>query len=463
MLYGNTISSWSNPSVLEFAAGRDPVATVVERARGLAYRAMESGWSGPPFDPFELAEILGLKLTPRDDIGEGRLISSGRKKASIEYNPTRPVSRIRFTVCHEIAHTFFPDHAERIRYRGAPREALERQDARGDSWQLELLCNIGAAELLMPIGMCRDLLGVVPTVRTLLEVRDRFQVSTEAVFHRAIHLAEGKVALFAASPKVSGQRGRRYGIDYLIPSADWTLKKARRFLLPSNSVVGACTAIDWTAAGEETWPHIGMPVAVDCVGVAPYPSHKFPRVLGLIRPPGPSSKRKGQLAYEIGDAIGSEVQSHALLCHVVNDTTPNWGAGFAKALARKWPHLQREFRNTVSQESLTLGDVHFASVPTGMTVAHMVAQHGYGPSEKPRIRYASLQECLLRVADRALKRSVCVRMPRIGSGHAGGAWPVVEQLIKECLVDRGVSVTVYTLERDLALAAAKKTAQYMLW
>ena len=52
---------WTNRSVLAFAEGRDPVDAVTERARAIAMDAMDSGWSGPPFDPLALADFLRIE------------------------------------------------------------------------------------------------------------------------------------------------------------------------------------------------------------------------------------------------------------------------------------------------------------------------------------------------------------------------------------------------------------------
>ena len=38
---------WTNPSVLQFASGHDPVAVMAERARSVVFRAMVEGWVGP--------------------------------------------------------------------------------------------------------------------------------------------------------------------------------------------------------------------------------------------------------------------------------------------------------------------------------------------------------------------------------------------------------------------------------
>ena len=86
-------------------------------------------------------------------------------------------------------------------------------------------------------------------------------------------------------------------------------------------------------------------------------------------------------------------------------------------------------------------------VQDGIVVASMVAQHGYGDSSKPRIRYAALRECLTTLASVAEANQASVHMPRIGTGFAGGNWRVIEDLITEMLVSRGIKVTVYDLPK----------------
>ena len=166
---------WTNPSVLELARGQhDPVAVIIEKARTVILDAVQKGWSGPPFDPFLLADQLRISVIPRDDVLDARLVPSGAG-CRIEFNPNRPPGRIRFSLAHEIAHTLFPDYRTEIRNRGA---------SRGDAWQIELLCNIAAAEILMPIGTAVELENEDLDIENLMMLRKRFDVSTEALFLR---------------------------------------------------------------------------------------------------------------------------------------------------------------------------------------------------------------------------------------------------------------------------------------
>jgi hypothetical protein len=96
-------------------------------------------------------------------------------------------------------------------------------------------------------------------------------------------------------------------------------------------------------------------------------------------------------------------------------------------------------------ERFTLGAVRVASVDSRISVASMVAQAGYGPSRRPRIRYLALERCLQEVARVAALRHATVHMPRIGTGAAGADWAVVRGLIDATLCRSAIPVLVYTL------------------
>src|SRR5205085_99091 len=99
-------------------------AAVTTAARALVFEAIEDGWSGPPFDPFELADRKGIRIVPRQDLYDARLVADDAGPR-IEFNPTRPQGRVRFSIAHELAHTFFPDYPEFARHRSGPRAAAD--------------------------------------------------------------------------------------------------------------------------------------------------------------------------------------------------------------------------------------------------------------------------------------------------------------------------------------------------
>jgi len=136
-----------------------------------------------------------------------------------------------------------------------------------------------------------------------------------------------------------------------------------------------------------------------------------------------------------------------MILQVVNDKALIWGAGFSRQIRKKWPHAQTQFKEWVltSRRQFKLGSVHFAKVDEATMVASLVAQWGYGPAKHPRIRYNALSDSLKTVAELADAIDASIQMPKIGSGLAGGAWEVVEDIVEEALCRRGLRVTVCEL------------------
>src|SRR5581483_10853484 len=164
--------TWTNKSVLALAREADPVEIVLAKARELTFSALELGWSGPPYDPFRLAELLNIRVIANEDVPDARTTpSAGRLR--IEFNPNRPAARINYSIAHEIGHSFFPDCAEMIRNRS-------KHAGSKDEWQLEMLCNLAAAEILMPIGTLREV-DLEPKIDRVLDLRKEYNVSIEAM------------------------------------------------------------------------------------------------------------------------------------------------------------------------------------------------------------------------------------------------------------------------------------------
>lgn len=430
--------NWTNPSVLELAQGQhDPVAVIIEKARAVILDAVQKGWSGPPFDPFLLADQLRISVIPRDDVLDARLVPSGAG-CRIEFNPNRPPGRIRFSLAHEIAHTLFPDYRIEIRNRGA---------SRGDAWQIELLCNIAAAEILMPIGTAVELENEDLDIENLMMLRKRFDVSTEALFLRMAKRTTEPCAIFAAARIATEKEDVRFRIDYTVPSRSWTVDIPTDLEVSGSLALSECTAVGYTTKRFEQWENRLPEFRVECVGIPPYPGDRYPRVLGVLRRRHPTELDGQRLTFVHGDATEPRGRGPRLVAHIVNDRTPNWGGGFAKQVRTKWNFVQNDFRRWAAEgeRNLSLGNTHITDVSQDLSIVHMVAQRGYGPSIRPRIRYAALRECLEKLAGLAEMRNATVHMSRVGSGQAGGHWGIIQELIEDSLSWKGVEVTIYDL------------------
>jgi hypothetical protein len=434
---------WTNTSVLSLIkhSGADPIQAVTEKARFLALNAIEQGWNGPPYDPFALADLLKIRVIPREDIADARTVPSATGFV-VEFNPNRPRVRIHYSICHEIAHTLFPDAHQRVQHR------LTHDMMKGDDWQLEMLCNIAASELAMPVGSFPALSAEQLSIDTVISLRKQFEVSAEALLLRLIKLTDLQCVAYSASRVGSGPSERpRYVVDYALRSRTWADGELTPGThLPLGSAVTECTAIGYTAKGIEEWRNAGK-VKVHCLGISPYPNQTFPRVIGLLRPVRQANANAAGITYLKGDASAPRGGGSQLLVQLVNDSAFTWGGGFSLVVRQKWPPAQQAFRSWAynNKRNLSLGNVHLAPADSRITIASMIAQHGYGPSPRPRIRYSALRSCLQHLSKIALERSATVHMPRIGSGLAGGSWNIVSELIDEALCRRGVNVFVYDL------------------
>lgn len=434
------ISQWSNPSVLEFANGKDPIVMMEKRVRSLVLEAMEKGWSGPPFDPIKLAELMKIRVSPSGDVSDARTLPKGRKAFQIEYNPNRSRGRIRFSVAHEIAHTLFADCYAEVRNRHSP-------DLSNDDWQLETLCNIGASEIVMPIGTNLDLLGENFSIHEILKLRREFDVSTEALLIRLSKLASRPLAVFCASRLETKPQENKFRIDYSIESDTWPHQKLSGSVFRSD-LLSECTAIGYTVLGSESLPKMNRTLELECVGLPPYPSKKFPRIAGIVKVPSQKPYGRPRIHFHEGDATRPGGTGSKIITHIVNDRTPNWGGGgFAVALKKRYPVSQEQFREWVSYDrsNLSLGRAHFTVLDEKdkLYSYSMVAQHGYGSSAAPRVRYRALESCLLDLRLQAERLGASIHMPRIGIGNAGGQWSVIEEIIHDTLVSKEINVNIY--------------------
>ena len=439
MAEGRTV--WTNASVAEFAGGADPVEKMEEKARQAVLDAVDQGWAGPPFDPIELANIMGISVQPNAALADARVFW-GEDGFEIEYNPHRPRGRVNFSIAHEIAHTFFPDCAEEVRNRG--RERREEPN-----WQLELLCNVGAAELTMPVGSFPSDDAVV-TIEELMRLRKDFQVSAEAVLIRLVKLASSSVACFSATRESKRDNTQEYRIDYQIGSSHWLARGTRRGRRRIRSgVLDSCVAIGTSSKGTETWEPGDPEVHVEAVALPPLPGTGSLRIAGFMRPASEVPDVRG-VEYRHGNAAKFTTDGDAAILHIVNDRAQRWGPrGFPAALRGEHPTAYDDYAcwKTRDPKRRPLGSVHVAGAASeNRYVVSLVAQKGYGPSVAPRIQYGALDLALRDARDRLKAAGVrTVQMPKIGTGQAKGNWRVIEGLVRERLMSAGFEVRVIEL------------------
>jgi hypothetical protein len=148
---------------------KNPIEAILWHARLLV---IESGLSRPPFAPAAYAPLRNVnRINERYMEVDGRLIP-GSGGFVIELRKDRPHERKNFTCAHELGHTFFYEAVPSIKYR-----TVSSWEPHHDPEE-ETLCNIAAAELLMPSAIFLDVASdYEQTPQSLQEISSVFETS----------------------------------------------------------------------------------------------------------------------------------------------------------------------------------------------------------------------------------------------------------------------------------------------
>jgi O-acetyl-ADP-ribose deacetylase (regulator of RNase III) len=438
------LAKWTNRSVEKVAPTGDPTRVITAAARDLVAKAMDLGWSGPPFDPFALAEILGFSVVPAEDIPEAQ-ISLHSQKARILFNPNKPKTRIWFSIAHEIAHTLFPDWAEEARARRTGR-------ALGDAWQIETLCNLAASELLMPLTAFADV-GAAADLHDLLTKQESLGVSVEALLLRFVRLSTTPRALVI----LSSRDGELLEVDYATYSPSWHRSKALD--VPRNSVAYRCSAIGFTASELERWDTEG-PMLAEAIGLKGYAGGRLPRVAVLLSEQGPGEVEDAKWRIVAGDVLSPRGGGNRVIGHVVALAPTHWGRGLGSQISKKWPAAQTNVLDRLRLGQAGLGDCVVTQVDKRTWICSMIAQKRLARGGRPGVlSYGSLDRCLRWLARFSEEHEASVHLPKIGAGDAGGQWPIIEEMIRNAFADSRTSVIIYDL---LSGRQAKESQQAKL-
>ena len=185
---------------------------------------------------------------------------------------------------------------------------------------------------------------------------------------------------------------------------------------------------------------------------------------------------KGDATAPVGDPLTNKI-----IAHCCNDGG-GWGRGFVLALNKKFYRPEIEYRKwakdgrywadidnrytplddndldgEMEPNDFKLGQIQVVGVDAYLFVCNMIGQsHWYPIQLKIRekivslnpIRYGAIEECLMRLAQKAIQIDASVHCPRFGAGLAGASWARIEDIIERVLCDNGIDVTVYDFENS---------------
>lgn len=151
----------------------------------------------PPVDIMRLAakrNVLGIRNVTMALDGTISLLN--KNEYVIELNRAHPISRRRFTCGHEIGHTFFLELDDEITVRANLRIEDENVELMGSTKQEERLCNVAAAEILMPHGPFSSMVrsaGILS--RSIISLSQAFKTSLLATSRRLVEVSPIKILI----------------------------------------------------------------------------------------------------------------------------------------------------------------------------------------------------------------------------------------------------------------------------
>jgi hypothetical protein len=136
------------------------------------------------------------------------MVPMGEKTQIICNAAVRSPGRRRFSIAHEIAHAFFRNAAETYHLRTANRDRYYRTE---EARRLERLCDLGAAELLMPGDHVSKYVGRIGVRASVIpEIARAFGVSLQAAAIRLVELAAEPCAAgffqYGPQPSLAAER-----------------------------------------------------------------------------------------------------------------------------------------------------------------------------------------------------------------------------------------------------------------
>jgi hypothetical protein len=272
----------STRDVIELLVRSTGAASPMEAVRLKARAAVQQfcevfGEPEMPINIEALASLLGISLSndAPTHSHDAELVPLEDGRVTMRVNSDRPETRKRFSIGHEISHTFFPHYKSKVWCRT---DARFRHRSNPDDF-LEMLCDIGASELVMPLPWFVQDAEIVRTGEALVELAKKYTASPEATLRRFAETNDRPVlaaffswrlkpaekkrlrhpdqqSLFGSSDEEGPSKKLR--LDYSIPSP--TATDTGYYLPPHKSVEGAnpiCDAAAGTPCEGECFLDLG--------------------------------------------------------------------------------------------------------------------------------------------------------------------------------------------------------------
>jgi len=211
--------------------------------------------------------MLGIQASDERPVhsDDAELAPDGAGGVKMRINPDRPETRQRFSIGHEITHTFFPGYELKVQCRPDPR--LRGRESPDDF--IETLCDVGAAEIVLPMPWFANDAACVKTAQDLVNLANIYAASRETTVRRFAETHKGCIAALFLSWKLKPTQARSFNLgqsnlfgvdpveemlatralrlDYSIPSERFS---ATRIYLPKDKSLNLVGPLQTAADGS---------------------------------------------------------------------------------------------------------------------------------------------------------------------------------------------------------------------
>ena len=213
-------------AVLKRAKAKTPETAIRRLSRNLL---RESGVTKPPFKPEQLGRSINMRIEKTNLVDcDARLLPAPGGYLA-EVCQSHSVERQNFSLCHEIAHTFF----EPLDF-NYPSQIVNCSvspiNAKNDE---EKLCNMASAEMLMPRKIFSEYVqDADPSMTSIRSISELFGTSTQTVITRILELDLWELVFVCLNPINAKYTGLGFEISWWKSS-----ESAFRGYLNSDEVV----------------------------------------------------------------------------------------------------------------------------------------------------------------------------------------------------------------------------------
>ncbi len=194
-------------AVMDETSEDDPFEAVRIKARALVTFFHQSLGETPPFNVTALASLRGLHWSDDDPrfSPDSEIAPEADGRVVLRINRNRPPTRQRFSICHEIGHTLFPDYHLAVRCR----KRNERMFA-DPADLLETLCDVAASEMMFPTPWFTDCISSMTlSAQAISQLASDYQASRDATVRRLVELHSDPLAAVFFSWKLKPTEKRQ--------------------------------------------------------------------------------------------------------------------------------------------------------------------------------------------------------------------------------------------------------------